>query len=215
MQDEQLEQPWRDAARAYHEPPALDEAARDDMWSAIEAEHFAAPVRRRFTVPRWAGLAAAIVVGIALGRFTPLDGWLHPAPAAPTATVATAPADASKQHDKLPVPAVYEPTTSEYLGQTTALLIALPSEMKTGRADNQFIDRAQNLLLTTRLLLDSPAAHDAKLRGLLDDLEVVLAQIVQLQSEQNTADLDLITQALEQRDVLPRLRTAAADISAD
>ena len=214
MQDEQLDQPARDAARAYHEPPVLDEAARDEMWTAIEAEHFAAPAgRRRFVVSRWAGLAAAIVVGVALGRFTPLDGWLHPATAKlPATAAATPPATTAAP---LPVPAVYEPTTSRYLGQTAALLIALPSETKTGRADNQFIDRAQNLLLTTRLLLDSPAAHDAKLRGLLDDLEVVLAQIVRLQSEQNAADLDLITQALEQRDVLPRLRTAAADISAD
>ncbi len=212
MQDEQFDQPSRDAARAYHEPPALDEAARDEMWTAIEAEHFAPPAgRRHFAVPRWAGLAAAIVVGIALGRFTPLDGWLHRAPARPVAAAAPPAATPAT----LPVPAVYEPTTSRYLGQTAALLIALPAETKAGRADNQFIDRAQNLLLTTRLLLDSPAAHDAKLRGLLDDLEVVLAQIVRLQSEQNAADLDLITQALEQRDVLPRLRTAAADISAD
>ncbi len=216
MQDDQLDQPSRDAARAYHEPPALDAAARDEMWTAIEADHFAPPAgRRRFAVPRWARLAAAIVLGIALGRFTPLDGWLHRAPAglpAAATAVATPPAATPAT---LPVPAVYEPTTSRYLGQTTALLIALPAETRTGRADNQFIDRAQNLLLTTRLLLDSPAAHDAKLRGLLDDLEVVLAQIVRLQSEQNAADLDLITQALEQRDVLPRLRTAAADISAD
>ena len=214
MQDEQLDQPSRDAAHAYHEPPALDEAARDEMWTAIEAEHFAPPAGRgRFAVPRWAGLAAAIVVGIALGRFTPLDGWLHRAPPRPAAAAAATPLAATPV--ALPVPAVYEPTTSRYLGQTAALLIALPAETKAGRADDQFIDRAQNLLLTTRLLLDSPAAHDAKLRGLLDDLEVVLAQIVRLQSEQNAADLDLITQALEQRDVLPRLRTAAADISAD
>ena len=42
-----------------------------------------------------------------------------------------------------------------------------------------------------------------------------LAQIVRLQSDQSREELDLIRQALEQRDVLPRLRTAVADISAD
>ncbi len=208
MQDNRFDQRFQDAARRYHEPPDLDAATRASMWADIEARHFAP--RRPYRIPTWIGLAAAIVVGIGLGRFTPLDRVLHPAPVAPapTPTVAAAPVT-------LPVPAIYEPTTSQYLGQTAALLGALSSEVHGGRADRPFIDRAQNLLLTTRLLLDSPAAQDAKLRGLLDDLEVVLAQVVRLQSERDTADLDLINQALEQRDVLPRLRTAAADISAD
>ena len=77
----------------------------------------------RYRIPTWIGLAAAIVIGVALGRFTPLDRLLHPAPAVPapiaTPIVAAAPS-------RLPVPAVYEPTTSQYLGQTAALLVALP-----------------------------------------------------------------------------------------
>ena len=209
MQEEPLEQPLRDAARAYHEPPALDAAARDAMWANIEAQGFAAtPTHRRFAVRPWMGLAATLLIGIGIGRFAPIDRLIGKQAAAPAAPVATA-------SDKLPVPAVYESTTSQYLGQTAALLIALPTATHGGRADGQFINKAQNLLLTTRLLLDSPAAHDAKLRGLLDDLELVLAQVVRLQSNQNASDLELINQALEQHDVLPRLRTAAADISAD
>ncbi len=211
MQDDRLSESWKHEARRYHAPPELDAVAREAMWAEIEARHFApGPAgwsRRR---PAWVGLAAAVVIGVVLGRFTPLDGLLHPAKAhsAPAIPVAAAPA-------RLPVPALFEPTTSQYLGQTTALLVALPSEVHGGRADALFINRAQNLLLTTRLLLDSPAAQDAKLRGLLDDLEVVLAQVVRLQAAPTTTDLELINQALEQRDVLPRLRTAAADISAD
>jgi hypothetical protein len=50
---------------------------------------------------------------------------------------------------------------------------------------------------------------------LFEDLELVLAQIVRLQSQQSREELELIRQALEQRDVLPRLRDAVADISAD
>jgi hypothetical protein len=78
-----------------------------------------------------------------------------------------------------------------------------------------YMNRAHDLLLTTRLLLDSPAAADPRFRALLEDLELVLAQVVRLQSEQRRDELDLIRQALEQRDVLLRLRTAVADISAD
>ena len=109
----------------------------------------------------------------------------------------------------------YQVATTKYLGQTAALLIALPSEVKAGRADEQFITRAGQLLTTTRLLLDSPAASDQSMRTLLEDLELVLAQVVHLQNDRGRTALDLINQALEQRDVLPRLRTAVADKSAN
>jgi hypothetical protein len=43
----------------------------------------------------------------------------------------------------------------------------------------------------------------------------VLAQIVRLQADTtDNTELDLINRALEQRDVIPRLQTAVADISA-
>lgn len=209
MQDHHFEPPLGDAVRGYRQPPPLDDATRDAIWAGIETRHFdARAARRRWRVSPWIGLAAALVIGIGIGRFAPIDRLFGTAPVAPAATVAAAPA-------RLPVPALYESTTSQYLGQTAALLVALPSEVHGGRADAQFVGRARNLLLTTRLLLDSPAAQDAKLHGLLDDLELVLAQVVRLQDERNSADIDLINQALEQHDVLPRLRTAAADISAD
>jgi hypothetical protein len=212
MQDDRLESPLDEAARAYHAPSELDAPERESMWHEIEAAHFEARRGRHgFRIPPWVGLAAAVVVGIALGRVTPLDRLLHPAPPAARSGAVVA----SASPDALPLPPLYEPTTSQYLDQTAALLVTLPTEVRAGRADQRFIGRAANLLLTTRLLLDSPAAQDAKLRGLLDDLEVVLVQVVRLQSEQNSTDLDLINQALEQRDVLPRLRTVAADLSAD
>ena len=94
-------------------------------------------------------------------------------------------------------------------------LVSLPSEGRSDRADDLYMNRAHDLLLTTRLLLDSPASADPRFRNLLEDLELVLAQVVRLQSDQSRAELDLIRQALEQRDVLPRLRTAVTDISAD
>jgi hypothetical protein len=108
----------------------------------------------------------------------------------------------------------HELETSQYLGQTAALLVSLPSEVKAGHAD-QFTSRAEDLLTRTRLLMDSPAADDPAMRSLFEDLELVLAQVVRLQTKGNQIELDLINRALEQRDVIPRLRTAAADISAN
>jgi hypothetical protein len=88
--------------------------------------------------------------------------------------------------------------------------------VRAGRADEQFVTRASELLGRTRLLIDSPAASDPRMRDLLEDLELVLAQVVRLQNDTTSrTELDLISRALEQRDVIPRLRTAVADISAN
>jgi hypothetical protein len=56
--------------------------------------------------------------------------------------------------------------------------------------------------------MDSPAASDARTRLLLQDLELVLAEIAQLSPQPGSRDLELITQGLEQGGVLSRLRTA-------
>jgi hypothetical protein len=53
------------------------------------------------------------------------------------------------------------------------------------------------------------------MRNLLEDLELVLAQVVRLHDAPSRTELDLIHQALDQREVLPRLTNAAADISAN
>jgi hypothetical protein len=104
----------------------------------------------------------------------------------------------------------YDGTTARYLGQTAALLIALPAEVRAGRTDRRFIARAAELLTTTRLLLDSPAAADPKVRALLEDVELVLAQVAHLESDRGRVEFEMITQALEQRDLLPRLTSAVA-----
>lgn len=69
------------------------------------------------------------------------------------------------------------------------------------------------MLTSTRLLLDSPAASDARFKSLLEDLELVLAQIAMLQSGRTQEDIDFITDALEERDVVPRIRSAAARLA--
>jgi hypothetical protein len=49
------------------------------------------------------------------------------------------------------------------------------------------------------------------LRLLLEDLELVLAQIVQLPARPSAPDVSLIDQAVDQREVLPRLRVMLAE----
>ena len=217
-EDDQLPKSLRSAARDFNNPPELSPADLDSMWSEIERESFAKPFRtpsaqpetrvhRMFSTGRLLPLAAVLLLGVAIGRFA-----LPRTASAPT-NVTVRPLSA----DSVGVPEPYQNTTSRYLGQTAALLVALPAEVKEGRADDRFLGRAHDLLLTTRLLLDTPAATDPRFRTLLEDLELVLAQVVRLQADQGggRGELDLIRQALEQRDVLPRLRNAVADISAN
>ena len=219
--DDRFEALMRDAAHTYRKPP---EAPLDEMWTAIDAAHVEARgtlnlAERRDTIggakrssmPRWLGIAATLVIGIGIGRASML---LNRAPSRQAPAVVTTAASAGTRAADAGGGS-YETETSKYLGQTAALLIALPSEVRGGRADDQFVSRANELLSRTRLLIDSPAANDPQMRALLEDLELVLAQVVRLQNTNNRTELDLINHALEQRDVIPRLRTAVADISAN
>jgi hypothetical protein len=213
MNDERFDELMRDAKKTYRTPPAAD---FDAMWQSIETAHFGGstsathrgerPGRMRASALQWMGIAATLVVGIGIGRAS--SHFDHGAPAVVRATVAAAP---SRTDVSMARP--YELETSQYLGQAAALLVSLPSDASA--PDEQFAARAADLLTRTRLLMDSPAASNPSMRSLLDDLELVLMQVVHLQNSGNRTDLDLINRALEQRDVIPRLRTAAADISAN
>lgn len=196
--DRNLERLVAEMRRSYNPPPA---PPLDEMWGRIERERFGARWRRGARIGWWMGMAAALLAGVAIGRVT-----------GPGAAV-TATADASRPADRT-APAAdttsYDRATTRYLGQTAALLISLPAEARAGRADQRFVARAAELLTTTRLLLDSPAAADPKVRALLEDVELVLAQVTHLEAERGRVELELIAQALEQRDLLPRLSSAVA-----
>jgi hypothetical protein len=197
--DDRFEQRLRAAAQDYHRPAATP---REELWRRIAAARQARRRRRdlitRTFLPWGVGIAAALVLGIGIGRWTAGPSGLPPAATRNTAA-ASAPAAGTL---------VYRVAAAEYLTRTEALLTGFRAEARAGRPDVQFARQAHDLLATTRLMLDSPAAQDHRLKGLLEDLEVVLAQIAQLTPSETPEDLQLITQGLEQRSVLLRLRTA-------
>lgn len=102
---------------------------------------------------------------------------------------------------------------SRYLVQTSALLASLPSARSTAASDTAIATRAGELLTQTHLLLDSKAGSDPTLHKLLEDLELVLAQVARLRVQRNGTDLQLIHQALTVRDVLPRVHDATVEAS--
>jgi hypothetical protein len=201
MTDDKLQELLNEASRTWRVPP---EPRVAEMWAGIEARHF--NHRRRRLTPNWwmlvTAVAAALALGVSLGRFSAMDRATQPQVAA-TETGVGEP---------------YGRATSELLGQTAVLLAALPAEAREGRSSgDHFSEQAAQLLVTTRLLLDSPVASDQRLRVLLEDLELVLAQVSQLPaaSQRNKAELEIITDALEERDVVPRIRVAVASLNGD
>jgi hypothetical protein len=224
MTDERLDELMASAKHTYRVPadPPLD-----SMWARIEREHFDAatsgdsfelsggrfPMRgrgpRRWMMPA-VGIAATLLLGVGIGRFTasPASNGSDMAnlPAATDATVRVA----SNVAEPL------QRATSEYIDETVALLASLHRDVRTsGSPSNaRFVAQATLLLGQTRLLLDSPAASDPQMRNLLDDLELVLAQVAKLRQEPRTEELTFITEAMDERAVVPRLRTVAASLSA-
>ena len=206
MDEKRFDEVLRELPRSFNTP---DQPPLDDMWAVIEDAHFNAPVSvssDRGTTLRatWLAAAAALVIGIGIGRYIPTSARItdNQAPPSMTASAKQTASDTSAVVD------AYRDQTSHYLGQAAALLISLPAKDASGKADPGFAGKAAELLVTTRLLMDSPAAQDPKLRSLLEDLELVLVQIARLRSERSRGDLDLIHQAVEQGDVLSRLNSA-------
>jgi hypothetical protein len=195
MTDDQLNERIRGAAREYNAPP---ETPREEMWARIaKARRGRAPEARVIPLHgrrwRWAGLTAAaaaiLAVGVGIGRVS----------VAPEGRVWEASSTKG---------AAYRLAAQEHLGQSEAFLTLFRASLRHPGDQRLEAASARQLLATNRLLLDSPAAVDPKTRLLLQDLELVLAEIAQLSPSSRAEDLELIREGIEQGDVMPRLRTA-------
>ena len=197
MNIDRFERLLHEAGQAYHPPP---QTPRDELWASIDAER-----RRRRAAPRvvllrpgwqWGlGMAAVLLLGIIIGRsMRPGSG---PRAAATAVPVAGAPSNLA-----------YGMAAAQVLNRTETLLAGFRADARTGQLDLQFVTQARDLLSSTRLLLDSPAGRDPRLKPLLEDLELILAQIASLTGVQDAQDVELINQGIDQRSVFIRLRTA-------
>ncbi len=198
--DDRLDERLREAAQAYNAPP---ETPREAMWARIQATRAAGPAARpspetarqrvlefrpRWTV--WAAAAAAVLaVGIGIGRISvgpETASWVGPS--ANTTT--------------------YRLAAEEHLSQSEAFLTLFRTSVQERNDSRLASASARQLLATNRLLLDSPAAVEPATRLLLEDLELVLAEIAQLSPQSRAEDLQLIRDGIERGNVMPRLRTA-------
>lgn len=213
MTGHRFEEFLKDAAQGYNRPP---ETPRDAMWETIrerlESSQAARaddarviPLRRRWRTGLALGvaLAATLAIGFGLGRITgALGPAAVPAGHGPLASGAEEPAEAG-----LP----YRLAANEHFGRAEAML----TMFRSGGAgvEEETVQWARDLLVTTRLLLDSPAARDVQMRDLLEDLELVLVQIASLPSGETGREAQLARSSLEDRDLLLKLRAVPVEAS--
>jgi len=203
MSDDRFEDFVRRAAQGYHRPP---EVPREQMWArlaAARAERKLARASQPSPQQRWVrwGLAAAAVlaVGIGIGRAI----GPRPTPRPSGMQMAEGPAGAGEQ-----VPAAFEIAARDHLRHVETFLTVFQYEAREGLAVEETAGLARNLLMNTRLLMDSPAGRDVRMAALLDDVEVMLAQIASYADSPTPAELRLIDMGLEQRGLLLKLRAA-------
>ena len=202
MSDEKFEEFLQREAHAYNEPPA--NVPRDEMFAAITSARraeSAAPARpaNGARIPRyaWIGMAATLVIGVAIGRFAFIRQE-----ASSDASASLARADTGGRSS-------YAMAATAQLARAEALLSAYDASGANAGVDKQLSTWARDILANTRLLLDSPAADDPSRRRLLQDLELVLVQMVQRSPAAGEADeRSHIDRSMERTQVLPRLRSA-------
>jgi hypothetical protein len=201
MDEQELERRLGELKETWRIPgdPPLEE-----IWQVVEARVYPERPRQRYWARRLLPLAAVLLLGFGLGQLVP-PLLSHRTPGT-TTTVPVIPVVAT---DRSRDPFVGIAT--DYIERVTGLLVTLTDAPQRGHAIP--IAQARELLATTRLLMDSPQASDPHLRALLDDLELVLAQIVRLPARAASPDVYLIDQTVDQREVLPRLRGLLAENS--
>lgn len=209
MSDDTFEHWVRDTAQDYNRP--TDRVPREEMWQAIQAARHQAHVRalppsgsRRRGAPRWRVAAAAVLlVGAGIGIGYGVRG------ANTSASVAVADTAASTGPDSAPadVLTTYDVAAAQHLTSAEVLLTAFQASADAESA-NAAQRWARNLLSTTRLLLDSPAATDPERRRLFEDLERILVQIVQLAPDAPPDDRAYVERVIGRDQVLTRIRTS-------
>jgi hypothetical protein len=219
MHDDSLDELMGKALREVDPAPATP---REEIWAGIQARRAdaagpgdvanrqagngvidLASRRRRTAWLTWsAAIAATLVVGIGVGRMS-RNSMSEPA----GTTAAADSVDAGQPSDA--VPAAYRLAAASHLERTETLLASLSVDSRPGGA-REMSNWARELLTDTRLLLSSPAAQDAATRRLLEDLELILAQIAGIPEARAEQEVELIHEGINQSDVLLRLRAATA-----
>jgi len=218
--DEKFDMWLQDAAQEYNRPPA--DVPRDEMWEAIRAglaegagdrtgDGPAAvtplPVRHRPVLPhRWQLAAATVLVAVGVAAGYWMRGPSGTAPAGQLAARTPVAVDSTASPATTTTTTTLDAALERHLTDAEALLVSYRGSPASD--DKQVRDWAKDVLGTTRLMMDSPAATDPKRRALLQDLELILVQIVQMRDSARPDERDLIARSMAREQILTRLRTS-------
>ena len=210
--EDRFDEILREAARDYNAPPPTPKA---EMWERIQAARQTdrrtadgqrdgvipfrptVPLSSRPTFRLAMALAALLVLGVAIGRFTaPRVMPSSPAPG----PIAAAPGTEKREKSTIAT----RLATADHLSQVETFFTEFGSE----KSSPEFTDHARTLLGTTRLLLDSKRVSDPRTRKLLEDLELILVQIATMNPQDRGEDLNSIAEGLSQNQLRTRLRNA-------
>jgi hypothetical protein len=186
-------------AHGYNDPDPI--VPREEMWSSIvmaRRDAAKARTRRRYT---WAavGMAATLVIGVAIGRYA----GITPSSDAPGLTVVQGEGSAS----------AYDVATLAHLSRAEALLVSYTTPATALKADSALTGWAKDMLSNTRLLLDSPMGTDVRRRKILEDLERVLVQMVQVSPAETDAEVRAhVERSLDRTRMMMRLRSLQSAI---
>jgi hypothetical protein len=158
------------------------EAMVPALWRELERRH---PSRWRKALIPVLAAAAALVVGVGIGRWT---GREQPMAPISVAEVAIAPG--------------WAPTYTDLRGRAHGLLADVVNA-DLGSAD-RWRPLATELLWATRRLLDSPVAAQSDQLRLLGQLELVLAELLGVDPTDGAFDLELLRETLRNSDELMR-----------
>lgn len=204
--------PWMATlAREAHDVDA-SAIPRELMWARVRQQR-----AKRGRYASWgiriAGIAALLVAGAGIGRFLlPVSG---------PSKYQTASSDSARRADSIAalgigpealaaMPRSNEPVRvamDEHLARTVALLTVVRDDDPDLGPSTDISGWARELLSTTRLLIDEPQLDDERTRRLLQDLELVLAQIIQARAsapETKRAP----NETMRETNLLPRMRAA-------
>jgi hypothetical protein len=180
-------------------PPA------DAIWSRIEQD-VAEAIRpasgrtnrqRRLWIPIGAGIAAALLIGVAVGR------WTASQPVTSALVVATSPAASD---DSARSAAHARAVTLDHLADAEVFITTVRADLKAGRSDAKRAERSRELLARTRLLLGPSADRSPAVEQLLQDLELLLAEIAALPPSRPSMDVRLLDESMREGNILPRIR---------
>lgn len=185
-------------------PAARVDAYREEMWAVI-SDSWSEQVARRRRVRQagvWGavglGLAAMLVVGIVVGRWS--AGGEGREPAEPPIL-----ADGGTVERPLAMP--YRIAVGEHFRDAETLLLLFESSDET---DTEIAGLARELAATSRMLMESDAGRDAEVRSILLDLELLLVQIARLADSDDPAEAGIVRDGIVETEALSRMRRVLA-----